>query len=183
AGCEERGSHVGLSARLRGDFRAPGDGYDGVAPDLRGARQIVATTPRNASLECPSHMDRERKTIAATMEPLEATNRSRLAETYVRYAPEGIRLAYLLTGDRALAEDLVHEAFLRFVGRLHFLRDPEAFEGARRRTIVNLSKNHFRRRAVERSYLAREAGRAPDVRNDPDVPTYESMRTALLSLP
>ena len=119
----------------------------------------MVTTPRNASLACPSHMDRERKTIAATMEPPEATHRSRLAETYVRYAPDGIRLAYLLTGDRALAEDLVHEAFLRFVGRLHFLRDPE------------------------RSYLAREAGRVPDVRNDPDVPTYESMRSALLSLP
>lgn len=112
-------------------------------------------------------MDRGRKTIAATMEPLEATHRSRLAETYVRYTPDGIRLAYLLTGDRALAEDLVHEAFLRFVGRLHFLRDPEAFEGYLRRTIVNLSKNHFRRRAVERSYLAREAGRVPDVRNEP----------------
>ena len=128
-------------------------------------------------------MDRERKTIAATMEPLEATHRSRLAETYVRYAPDGIRLAYLLTGDRALAEDLVHEAFLRFVGRLHFLRDPEAFEGYLRRTIVNLSKNHFRRRAVERSYLAREAGRVENVRNDPDVPTYEAMRAGLLSLP
>ena len=109
-------------------------------------------------------MGQERKTISAAMEPLETTHRSRLAETYVRYAPDGIRLAYLLTGDRALAEDLVHEAFLRFVGRLHFLRDPEAFEGYLRRTIVNLSKNHFRRRAVERSYLAREAGRAPDVR-------------------
>jgi DNA-directed RNA polymerase specialized sigma24 family protein len=84
-------------------------------------------------------MDRERKTIAATMEPLEATHRSRLAETYVRYAPDGIRLAYLLTGDRALAEDLVQEAFLRFVGRLHFVRDHAAFEGYLRRTIVNLS--------------------------------------------
>ena len=128
-------------------------------------------------------MGQERKTIAATMEPLEATHRSRLAETYVRYAPDGIRLAYLLTGDRGLAEDLVHEAFLRFVGRLHFVRDPEAFDGYLRRTIVNLSKNHFRRRAVERSYLAREAGRVAEGRHDPDVPAYETMRAALLSLP
>jgi DNA-directed RNA polymerase specialized sigma24 family protein len=35
----------------------------------------------------------------------------------VRSAPGAIRLAYLLTGDRALAEDLVQEAFVRF-GRL-----------------------------------------------------------------
>jgi RNA polymerase sigma-70 factor (sigma-E family) len=116
------------------------------------------------------------------MEPLEASHRSRLAEIYVRDAPGGIRLAYLLTGDRALAEDLVHEAFLRFVGRLHFVRDPEAFDGYLRRTIVNLSKNHFRRRAVERSYLARET-RAAEERHDPDVATYETMRSALLTLP
>ena len=128
-------------------------------------------------------MGEERKTIAVTVDPLEITHRSRLAEVYVRYAPDGIRLAYLLTGDRALAEDLVHEAFLRFFGRLHFVRDPEAFEGYLRRTIVNLSKNHFRRRAVERSYLAREAGRVANVRNDPDVPAYETMRAGLLSLP
>lgn len=48
---------------------------------------------------------------------------SRLAEVYERSAPAGFRLAYLLTGDRTLAEDLVQEAFLRFVGRLHHLRD------------------------------------------------------------
>ena len=52
----------------------------------------------------------------------------RLAELYVRFAPGGIRLAYLMTGDRALAEDLVQEAFVRFVGRLHSLRDPGAFD-------------------------------------------------------
>jgi RNA polymerase sigma-70 factor (sigma-E family) len=117
------------------------------------------------------------------MEPREASRQRRLAEVYVRHAPDGIRLAYLLTGDRALAEDLVHEAFLRFVGRLHFVRDPDAFEAYLRRTIVNLSKNHFRRRAVERSYLAREAGRTTEARHDPDVPTYETMRAALLALP
>ena len=65
--------------------------------------------------------------------------RSRLSELYVRHAPEGIRLAYLLTGDRALAEDLVQEAFARFVGRLGHLRHPDAFASYLRSTIVNLS--------------------------------------------
>jgi DNA-directed RNA polymerase specialized sigma24 family protein len=59
---------------------------------------------------------------------------SRLAEVYVRSAPAGFRLAYLLTGDRTLAEDLVQEAFLRFVGRLHHLGNPEAFDAYLRRT-------------------------------------------------
>jgi hypothetical protein len=31
--------------------------------------------------------------------------RSRFAELYVQYAPDAMRLAYLLTGDRGLAED------------------------------------------------------------------------------
>ena len=48
-----------------------------------------------------------------------------LGDLYVRHAPEGIRLAFLLTGDRALAEDLVQEAFARLVGRLRHLRDPD----------------------------------------------------------
>jgi RNA polymerase sigma-70 factor (sigma-E family) len=111
----------------------------------------------------------------------ETGRRTDLADVYVRYAPDGIRLAYLLTGDRALAEDLVQEAFVRFVGRLHFLRDPDAFGGYLYRTIVNLSKNHFRRRSVERAYLARQS--STDVAMDPDVSTYETMRAALLSLP
>ena len=113
----------------------------------------------------------------------EAGLRSRLADAYVRSAPGGIRLAYLLTGDRAVAEDLVQEAFVRFVGRLRFLRDPDAFEPYLRRTIVNLSKNHFRRRAVERTYLEREGPRAEDVSIDPDVATHDTLRTALIRLP
>ena len=108
---------------------------------------------------------------------------SRLAEIYVRSAPAGFRLAYLLTGDRTLAEDLVQEVFLRFVGRLHHLRDPEAFDGYLRRTIVNLSRDVFRRRAVERSYLERRTAELREGHTDRDVAAYESMRTALLSLP
>ena len=108
---------------------------------------------------------------------------SRLAQVYERSAPAGFRLAYLLTGDRALAEDLVQEAFLRFVGRLHHLRDPGAFDGYLRRTIVNLTRDVFRRRAVERSYLERRSAEFREGHTDRDVAAYESMRTALLSLP
>jgi RNA polymerase sigma-70 factor (sigma-E family) len=107
----------------------------------------------------------------------------RMAEIYERSAPGGFRLAYLLTGDRALAEDLVQEAFLRFVGRLHYLRDPEAFDGYLRRVIVNLSNDVFRRRAVERSYLERRTAELRQSHTDRDVAAYESMRSALLTLP
>jgi RNA polymerase sigma-70 factor (sigma-E family) len=108
---------------------------------------------------------------------------SRLADVYERSAPAGFRLAYLLTGDRALAQDLVQEAFLRFVGRLHHLREPESFDAYLRRTIINLSKDTFRRRAVERSYLERRTAELREGHTDRDVTAYESMRTALLTLP
>ena len=138
--------------------------------------------PRNDGLACQKDMDHDRHGVIAAVDR-EAGLRSRLADAYLRSAPGGIRLAYLLTGDRAVAEDLVQEAFVRFVGRLRFLRDPDAFEPYLRRTIVDLSKNHFRRRAVERAYLEREGPRAEDIRTDPDVATYATLRSALLRLP
>ena len=91
-----------------------------------------------------------------------------LEDRYVRHAPEAVRLAYLLTGDAATAEDLAHEAFIKVAGRFHHLRNPEAFAAYLRRTVVNLSMSHHRRKRVERDHLAREASRpAPTSSNPP----------------
>src|SRR5439155_24668868 len=80
----------------------------------------------------------------------------RLAQLYARHASEAIRLAYLLTGDRGLAEDLVQDAFVRLAGRFLDFRDPDGFAHYLRRTVVNLSNSWYRRRRVERPYLERE---------------------------
>lgn len=40
-----------------------------------------------------------------------------LASLYEEHAAHAFRLAYLLTGDRDLAEDLVHDAFVKVIGR------------------------------------------------------------------
>lgn len=42
---------------------------------------------------------------------------SLLADLYARHADEALRPSYLLTGDGALAEDLVQDAFVRVAGR------------------------------------------------------------------
>lgn len=108
---------------------------------------------------------------------------SPLGDLYVRHAPDGIRLAFLLTGDRALAEDLVQEAFARLIGRLRHLRDPGAFGAYLRRTIVNLATSHLRHRRVERAYLQRLA-RIPDaVETNQNEELDETMHEALLRLP
>lgn len=109
--------------------------------------------------------------------------RGRLAELYLAYSDGAVRLAYLLTGDRSLAEDLVQDAFVKLAGHFADLRDPGAFEAYLRKTLVNLARMHFRRRRVERAYLARE-GREPRSHAVlPDVATYDEMKRALLSLP
>jgi RNA polymerase sigma-70 factor (sigma-E family) len=80
----------------------------------------------------------------------------RLADLYLRHADGAVRLAYLLTGDRQVAEDIVQDAFVKLAGRLAHVRDPNAFEAYLRRTVVNMSRSYWRRQKVERSYLKRE---------------------------
>jgi RNA polymerase sigma-70 factor (sigma-E family) len=97
--------------------------------------------------------------LRSNVDELPTADAGKLAELYLRYADGAVRLAYLMTGDLALAEDLVQDAFVRLAGRLAHLRDPGAFEAYLRRTVVNLTRSQFRRKRVERAYLAR-AGNA-----------------------
>jgi RNA polymerase sigma-70 factor (sigma-E family) len=106
-----------------------------------------------------------------------------LAELYERHAGAAVGLAYLLTGDRYFAEDLVQEAFVRVAGRLRHLRDAGAFEGYLRRTVVNLFTSQLRRRRLERAYLKREAGRPPASHEDPDVASRDELWRAVQRLP
>jgi RNA polymerase sigma-70 factor (sigma-E family) len=106
-----------------------------------------------------------------------------LAELYERHAPAAGRLAYLLTGDRAQAEDLVQEAFVRMVGRFRHLRIPDAFDSYLRRTIVNLHTSQLRRKRFERAYLERQK-HAPGLTDTmPDLGAREELWLALRRLP
>jgi RNA polymerase sigma-70 factor (sigma-E family) len=84
--------------------------------------------------------------------------RAELGDFYAAHADSTKRLAFLLTGDNELAEDITQDAFVKMAGRLGGLRNPDASVAYLRRTVVNLSRSHFRRKRVERSYLRREAG-------------------------
>lgn len=107
----------------------------------------------------------------------------RLADLYWRHAADAVRLAFLITGDRHAAEDIAHDAFVRLFGRFHDLRSPEAFEVYLRRTVVNLSRDRFRRLRLERD-------RAAHLRSSDHGPEAESqiedrlvLRYALQRLP
>jgi len=106
-----------------------------------------------------------------------------LEDLYVRHAPEAVRLAFLLTSDAALAEDITQEAFIRVAGRFQHLRSPGAFDAYLRRTVVNLCMSHHRRRRVERTYLERERARPERASEQPDLASRDELRRAMQSLP
>jgi RNA polymerase sigma-70 factor (sigma-E family) len=113
-----------------------------------------------------------------------AEPKGELADLYVRHVPAANRLAFLLTGDRSHAEDLVHDAFVRCVGRFGHLRAHEAFDAYLRRTIVNLHTSRLRRVRVEREFLSKEGARQRNAMSGmPDVAAREDMWRRLQTLP
>jgi RNA polymerase sigma-70 factor (sigma-E family) len=77
-----------------------------------------------------------------------------------------VRLAWLLVGSRAVAEDLVHDAFLAVFQRWETIDNPG---GYLRQTVVNLCLSWQRRRFRERDALAMVS--EPPPTGDPAVDT------------
>jgi RNA polymerase sigma-70 factor (sigma-E family) len=125
----------------------------------------------------------ESKTLGARANAMSKAS-PRMTDLYSTFAPGATRLAYLLTGDKYLAEDLVQEAFLRMLGRFEFIRRPASFQAYLHRTVVNLSRNHWRRRELERRYEKREGNlRSRSVVDAPDTATDSDLWSAVQSLP
>lgn len=87
-------------------------------------------------------------------------NGSRFDVVYrAEYVPL-LRLAVLLVGQRAAAEDLVHDAFLRWHGHAGDVEHPKAYL---RTTLINLCRNRHRGVERESARLVRvAAGEATD---------------------
>jgi RNA polymerase sigma factor (sigma-70 family) len=102
----------------------------------------------------------------------------RLAEWFVAEYEPLLRFAYLLTGDRAVSEDLVHEAFVRLYRKDRRV-EAEGFRRYARQTIVNLHRSAFRRWRTERRALAAH-GAHPDM--EPSMPAPHVWR-AIVGLP
>lgn len=110
----------------------------------------------------------------------------KLEALYLRHGPDALRLAYLLTGERELAEDLVQEAFVRVARRFAGLRNAESFHWYLRRTVVNLANSQLRRRRVERAHVKTLVGAAIVAAagaTDADVVTKQAVRDAIGKLP
>lgn len=109
----------------------------------------------------------------------------RLDALYREHTPGALRLAYLLTGNRALAEDVVHDAFIKVASRVRELRDPEAFGAYFHRAVVNHVRGAARRKGVADRHLERtraEVARAA-VADRPDTETRDQLWALLQQLP
>jgi RNA polymerase sigma factor (sigma-70 family) len=106
----------------------------------------------------------------------------RLAELYRLHADGALRLAWLLTGDQVLAQDLVQDAFVKLAGRLAHIRNMDAFPAYLRTTVVNLARMQFRKRRRERTSLERQAAVGRPEAVEPDLLESEAFRLRLLHL-
>lgn len=78
------------------------------------------------------------------------SRREALALLYERYYVELVRLAFSLTGDWGVAEELAQEAFVRAWRSWANIRDQQAAPAYLRTTVVNLARKALRRRSRER---------------------------------
>jgi RNA polymerase sigma-70 factor (sigma-E family) len=87
------------------------------------------------------------------------------AEVFETQRPGALRIAYAMTGDPQLAEDVVAEAFARVYGRWvkGGITDPDAYV---RRAVVNEVRMTWRRLAIRRRYAQTQP-----VRNEAVTPS------------
>lgn len=105
---------------------------------------------------------------------------TRFEDLYLAHGAEALRVAYSLTRDLRLAEDLSQEAFVRLLKRFNDLRSADAFRTYLLRTVVNLARSHFRRLKLDRRFLQLEgSGRTDDA---PAAPN-DGLWSAVLNLP
>jgi RNA polymerase sigma-70 factor (sigma-E family) len=121
-------------------------------------------------------------TMRVSTRSADATVAGRLEELYVAHAPDALRFAFYLCGDREHAKDLVQDAFVRVAGRFAHLRKPDVFGTYLRRTIVNLHASRLRRLRLERDYLSRES-RAELSHSDADPAERDEVWRTIQQLP
>lgn len=86
-----------------------------------------------------------------------------LEALYRREYEDAVRLARLLTGDDHIAEEMAQEAFVRVAHRVTSTENPG---GYLRTTLVNLCRDHGRRRSTVRRHPQAPPRSAPP----PDLP-------------
>ena len=85
------------------------------------------------------------------------SRRETLALLYQRHYAELVRLAFALTNDWALAEELAQEAFARAWRSWGNIRDPRSAPAYLRTTVVNLARRSLRHARANASWASSSA--------------------------
>jgi DNA-directed RNA polymerase specialized sigma24 family protein len=109
--------------------------------DNRAFFQLPAPAKRR---QCPSHVEE-----VATADPeLDSVSHPVSFEAFYLSSYESlVRLAFVLTNSREIAEDLVQDSFVRLHHHWSNVEMPDRYM---RRTVVNASRSYFRRSGRER---------------------------------
>jgi RNA polymerase sigma factor (sigma-70 family) len=111
--------------------------------------------------------------------------RALVAAAYRMHAADALRLAYLMVGDAAAAEDVMHEAFLAVAARSVLTGAPENFRAYLRRAVVNrvIGDHRSRRRRQLREAAVTAGVRVPAEPVLPDPVVRQDLLAALADLP
>ncbi len=90
-----------------------------------------------------------------------AQARDGVAALFAAHHTRMLRVAVVLVADRALAEDVVQDAFVAVYTAWPRLRDPDAAVGYLHRSVVNGARSRLRRRGVAQRHLAQGHVAAP----------------------
>jgi RNA polymerase sigma factor (sigma-70 family) len=96
-----------------------------------------------------------------------------MADLFREQYTAAVRLAYLLTGNRAVAEDLAQDSFVRLFGHWSRVERPAAYLRA---SVVNACRAHHRRAGRERAHF-------PDLVVDAVSPETPMILDAIADLP
>lgn len=108
---------------------------------------------------------------------------SKLTDLYQEHYKQLLRIAVLLVDDRAAAEDIVQDAYVRVFDSRTRLRDPDKALAFLRQAVLNRARSMLRRRMVAKKYqpkLATEDSQPDDTGRGVDRAV---LKAALAKLP
>ena len=113
---------------------------------------------------------------------MDQTSRDDFQAYVAARSPALLRTAYLLTGHRTDAEDLLQTALAKTYLAWDRIREREALDGYVRRVMVNTQTSWWRRRRVD-EYAQADLPEQPGRDATADVDLHDALWTALAGLP